>query len=451
MPSHRSLRLALCVVVALSLLAVASPAAGAPPPRPLCDACGDSFADTAEAYGLDVDVERSDATVTVHENGTATWVVRNHLGASTAVDRLRTNATLRADVGDRAMWDAEFRGADVSADGVLTLRYREQEFAERSVGGAYRSGAFTASHGYRNLDGLGADRLTVVAPPGTSVGWTVAGATVADDGRQMNVTELDEGGFVTFVPDDALAGPLWSLVAVGSLVGPLLALRALAFGAVPVATFSIVVGAASGGVSWFGGELDRFRRAAGPLLAGVGLVAVALALVAATGVPVVGGAAPLALGGGLVALVGSVAHSRPTVRERATYRSLVVGAAAGTFVAAGVAVVAAPAFSRPGPGQSLPVALAALGPVFSLLPAGYAIGRENRRLAVGTAVAGYVLATVALLPGLPSPLGLGLLLVFVAVAHAVGALVVGSPLLVVGVVLGAGRADDVGSEPPIES
>lgn len=143
MVPQRILHLSLRWLLVLLLIGAVAPSAAAPPPRPFCDACGESFEATAESRGVTLTVERSTATVTVHEYGTAAWVVRNHVTDSEGASRLLTNASLREAIADRAMWDTELLGANVSADGVMTMRYREAEFAERSICGALNSGEFT--------------------------------------------------------------------------------------------------------------------------------------------------------------------------------------------------------------------------------------------------------------------------------------------------------------------
>ncbi|WP_240334508.1 hypothetical protein [Halorussus sp. MSC15.2] len=249
----RAIRVALCCLLVASLAWSVVPSTAAPPPRPLCDACGESFEATAASEGVTLSVERSTATLTVHGNGSATWVVRNRLADSEGVERLRENAGLRTDVADRAMWDTEFLGASVSSAGVLTARYREPNFAERSVGGVLRSGAFTEAYGYRNLDGLGADRLVVVAPDGMRVGRTVPGATVSADGRRTTLTEFDDGGFVTFVPADTALEPVSSALAIWSLLGPVVGTNLLLYAVLPASVFGLLVAALGAGIS-------RFRR-----------------------------------------------------------------------------------------------------------------------------------------------------------------------------------------------
>lgn len=436
MSPHRTFRIALCLLVVVSLVGAVAPGAAAPPPRPLCDACGDSFEETAASHGVALTVERSTATVTVRENGSATWVVRNHLAGDGAAT-LRTNASLRADIAGRAMWDAEFRGANVSANGVLTMRYREAEFAERSVGGAFRSGAFTEAHGYRNLDGLGADRLVLVAPPGTRVGWTAGDATVSDDGRRMTLTQFEEGSFVTFVPRDAWFGPVLSALAVGSTVGPALALNALAYVALPAAVFALIVGAVAGALSRFDRDVERVRSSIGVGLGVAGALVTTLSLAASGGVSLLGGAAAPLFGVGIGLVVVGAVFSRPEIQERVTYRVLVAGAAVGALVAAGATVAGAVAFDQNGLTRSLISGLPFLVPAFALLPAGYALGRSNRRLAVGTAAVGFALALMPVTPITSPVVEFGSLFVLFATASAAVVAVVGAPLLVAGASLAA--------------
>jgi hypothetical protein len=268
MVPKRALRSGLCALLVVSLVVAVSPGVAAPPPRPLCDACGDSFEATAGSHGVVVTVEESTATVSVRENGTATWVVRNHLDDSPGAERLRSNASLRAEIADRAMWDAEFLGANVSPEGVLTMRYREADFASRSVGGALYSGEFTEDYGYRNLDGLGADRLVVVAPDGKQVGWTVSGGTVSEDGQRITLTRLDDEGFVTFVPRDAALGPLWSLFAVGSVVAPVVVTNALVGVVLPTAAFALLFGVGVAALPRYGPTAELVRNATPRRLSG---------------------------------------------------------------------------------------------------------------------------------------------------------------------------------------
>lgn len=440
MVTARRALVVLCLLV-LPLVGAVAPGGAAPPPRPVCDACGDSFAATAEAHGVDLAVERSTARVVVHENGSATWTVRNRLADPADAERLRANATLRAAIGDRAMWDTEFIGASVSAAGVVTLRYREPGFAEPAAGGVLRSGVFTEGYGYRNLDGLGADRLTVVAPDGMRVGWAVPGASVAADGSEMTLTAFERGGFVTFVPRGSVAGPLWSLLSVGSLVAPVFAVNVLLTVALPAVLFGLLVAALGGALSWVDASRrlsERVRDRADVGLVAAGGLATALAL-AAGGVSLLGGSAAPVFGVGVALVAAGAALSRPAVREAVSYRTLLVGATLGALVAAGATLAAAVAFDGSGPTRSLLTTVPFLLALFALFPAGFALGRGRRRLAVGTAVAGFALSVLPLAsPFAPSAWGVLFVPLFLSASAGAIALL-GLPLLVVGAALGGGR------------
>ena len=440
MVPRRLHQLALLCLVCAPLLGAAMPAGAAPPPRPLCDACGDSFESTAEFHGVSVTVTHSNATVAVHDNGSATWVVHNRLASSDGAARLRANESLRTAIADRAMWDTELLSTNVSDDGVITLRYREADFAEQSVGGTVRTGEFTEAYGYRNLDGLGADRLVVVAPDGMRVGRAIDGATVSDDGQRMTLTELNDGRVVTFVPRDTAFGPLLSLLAVGTLLGPVMAVKALAYITLPAAVFTLLTGAAAGGVAWVKWDFKRVEDSTGIAFAGVGALATVLSLLGAMGVLRLGGVAAPLFGGGIALFVCGLALSQRRVRERTSYRTVVVGAAVGAGIALGTTIAAAPMVVRDG--FTPPVStLLVLGPGFVLLPVGYAVGHGNRRLAMKTAAVGFVLTMLPVLPVLPAPFGLGVLFIPVVTASAAAVAIVGLPIFLAGVSLGSPSSD----------
>jgi hypothetical protein len=248
----------------------------------------------------------------------------------------------------------------------------------------------------------------------------------------MTVTELQEYRVVTFVPDDAVTGPLLGVLAAASLFGPLLALQALAYAALPAGVFTVVVGAIAGGLSWLDRDLGWGRDSGGAALAAGGAALAAIAALAAVGgVLGVGGWAPLFGVGAALGGLG-IALSRPALRERTTYWTLVGAALAGTAVAAGLAVAGALLTGSRGLSLALVTTLPVVGPLFALLPAGYAAGRGRRWLAMATAGLGFLLPMVPALPILPSPLGLGLLLVFTAVGGAALLATVGAPLFVLG-------------------
>jgi hypothetical protein len=419
------------VAILLSTLAVA-PGTGAPPPRPLCDACGATFAETAAEHGVELTVVESTATVRVAENGTATWTVRNTLGEFDP--RLRTNESLRTAIADRAMWDTTLLGASLSDEGVLTLRYREPGFAEPSVGGTLRSGAFTERYGYRSLDGLGADRLTVVAPDGMVVDRTVPGANVSADRSRTTLTALDRTGFVTFTQRGDAAGPLWSVLAIAVLLGPVAAANVIVSVGLPAATFGVLVAGLCGVVGRF--ELDFGVPAdrVGAVLGGLGAAVTAGALVSGAA-SLLGTADVTTFGAGVgVAFVGATLLV-PSVRDGFSFRTALVLAAVGLSLAVGTTVVAAPLFQGTGLLRSQTVALSFLVALFAFLPAGFALATRGRRAAVGIAVAGFVVALVQHVP-LFTPTVSGASVGLFAGLSIVVVVVCGLPLLLAGRTMG---------------
>jgi hypothetical protein len=81
-----------------------------------------------------------------------------------------------------------------------------------------------------------------------------------------------------------------------------------------------------------------------------------------------------------------------------------------------------------------------LAPVFALHPAGYAVGRKHRRLALAIATVSFAIPMV-LRASLTSPTGVRPFLVVFATVYAVGVTVVGAPLLVVGTSLARDRPE----------
>jgi len=468
MVPRRSLRVALCGLLVVSLAAVITPAAAAPPPEPLCDACGESFEERVEERGVAVDDEfvtypidvvRSTAEVRVRENGTATWVVRNHLDDSDGTDRLRSNASYRHRIADGALDDAELLDATVSENDVLELRYRDDGFAERSVRGTLRSSEFTDAYGHRNLHGLGTDRLVVVAPEEYRAGWTVSDATVSEGGDRMTLTKLDDQGVVTFVPRDVALGWLWSLLAVAELVAPSTVANALVIAVTPALLFGAVVGAVvplfgrredlvaaiDRALARVGLTVDRVLDAPGVSLAAVG-AATTLAMLGIGAVRAVGPSLLPLFGVGTAYVMLGAGIQREGVRERASYRTLVGLAGVGAVVAGAITLGLAALAS--GSTRWLAAGIPTLVPVFSLLPAGYALGRGNRRLCVATATVGFGVAALSVSPvvatgpfgGPYSGVAAVVLVLGTAVGSVISVAVVGAPLLVAGAVLGSGRS-----------
>ena len=397
-PSSRVAVAALAVLLCLPIvLGFVGSTDAAPPPRPVCAGCGDAFEERAFGFGVSVAVENSTATVTVDGNGTGTWVVRNALGDGAPVDRLRENATLRTELADVRYWDVEVLSAEVSSDGVFTARYRDGDFARESVAGTMVSGALTDDYGsgYRNLHGLGADRLVVVAPDGMRVGQTPPGASRTADGRRTVLTEYEGGGFVTFVPADAPLGADTGWFAIASVLGPVAVLNGLVSIAVPTAVVGLLVRGGAPAIR----TVDPARVSLSPhpgrtltVLGGLGFVATLLA-------GALGLARPLTatvFGVSVVAAVGGVAWSRLGTGG-VTHRRVCGVAAVGACLGALSAAVGSVLFSGHLPVSArshLPLFLA----LFAFVPAGFALRRGHYRRGVSVAAAGVAVALVSVVP-----------------------------------------------------
>jgi len=172
--SHVALPAFLAVTL---LFAAIPPALASPQPDPVCGACGPPFEGAADEEGLTVNVTNSTATVHVHANGSATWVVTNRVN-NAAADRLRADSAMLDRIADRAAtsgWgspgghvddDAEFTSASIN-DQTVTIRYLDTKAGQRHAG--------VLVVDYLHSEGVGggwminADRFTIVGPPGTTV------------------------------------------------------------------------------------------------------------------------------------------------------------------------------------------------------------------------------------------------------------------------------------------
>ncbi len=431
-----SSRLALPLVVGLLLVGplVVGPASGAPPPRPVCAPCGDALEDRAAEHGLSLAVTNSTATVVVHDNTTATWVVRNTIRDDETLTRLRQNETLRRTLVEARYFGPDLRSVTVSEDGVLIARYVQYDFATRSVGDTLRVDAFSQSYGYRNLDGLGADRLVVEAPNGTAVRSSVPGSEVTADRSKLVLTSYDRGGFVTFVPRERPVGSVWSWLAVADLVGPVILLNGLVAVVLPAGLLAGAVGAtgnllrkATEHSPW---AVDRPARI---LFAGGGtalLLSLAGGLLGALGTTKV---LLFGCGAGTLAL-GVLTAGRS--RDRLGFRHVLAGAAVGTGIAVVAAMQAGSLFYGRVPWIGIRPRLPLFLAVFAFLPAGFAVG-HGRRLRAGLTIAAGVAVSSVLTTPLATPVRVVPLAVQLlsAIGDSVGILVVGVPLLLFGTAL----------------
>ncbi|MFD1588116.1 hypothetical protein ACFR9U_14120 [Halorientalis brevis] len=165
------------LVTFVFLLGAAPAVLASPQPDPVCGACGSSFEEIADEEAIQLNVTQSTATITVHENGSATWVVRNRLAAANAT-RLADHPDRVESLGQRAAADGwglphvyeegtvTFQGAHL-ANRTLTIRFRDPDAGTRHLGILVVD--YLHSDGIRGGWLSTADRFTIVGPPGTAV------------------------------------------------------------------------------------------------------------------------------------------------------------------------------------------------------------------------------------------------------------------------------------------
>lgn len=189
----------LLAVLGLLVLLVVSVVAS-PQPDPLCGACGTSFEDAADQQGHGLNVTHSTATVQVHQNGSATWVVRNRLTQDTA-DRLGDSPEQIDRIGRQAASDGwglphVYETGDVTVHSVrldnptVRIQFRDPDAATRHAGILVVE--YLHSEGIRGGWIRNADRFSIVGPPGT---------TVVNDPRAAFDPEYAEPGEIPTVSD----------------------------------------------------------------------------------------------------------------------------------------------------------------------------------------------------------------------------------------------------------
>ena len=426
-------RALLLAVTALLLLPALAPVAASPAPTSVCPVCGYELESVAKSNGVDLTIEESEATARVHENGTTTWTARVRAENADSWRALADDPGLRA-VAEQTFG---FGGPDttvrkVTRDGnTLVVRYaRDGQFIRSQ--GVFRYDGLREGDGYAYL-GLGADRVTVVAPPETTV-VRAPGAASVDDGH-VTYTSLpgDEGTFLVFAPDGASMPGVRAVLAVFLPLLPTFARNAAWFIGLPL----VAVGGGLTALRYAldGRTLDRtlVARGVGALAAGVAIVvAVDLALGPNTRVPFSPGAQPAVVGGVVATLLlaGYVTRGDAPTVPRAL--GVTAGAALVGAVAA-VAVVAlageAVAFGR-GLGGQLLFAF----PVLLAFPMGVA-ARSTTRTWRATLLAALVPAMVLLAVQFDvfetDTYNISLVSVFVVVV-AVAATLVSLPLFLLG-------------------
>lgn len=419
---------AVLLVGALVGVVLATPAAASPRPVQVCSPCERGFVSAAHAHDVNVRIEHSTATMRVHRNGSATWTVENRLNDTTAFE----NASLHQSIVEEAILvhDAHLLSTSVSGD-TVRMRYRTPDAATEVSGGVLRVDYFRDDPGAMIRAGLGADRLTLVAPEGMTVGHALPGADVSS--REMSVTSFDadgDGPFVTLVPEGDPLAPLWSLVAVTLPLVPVVG-RNLAF---LVALPTLVFAGGLRAVAWAVSAAGLDPAAANPDRRALGVVALALLALAhplAPGTVVLGGVEPPLLAGavGLLTLGGALAA--PAVRARLSVARLagLVGLAFVVAVAVGFALRA---LTNLHVTDHVVRRMLVTLPIYAVTLVGYAAVHGRLRAALGTAVAAFAFVVATTVPVLSQGGTFYFLGVVLAVVGALAGTVAGIPLFLLG-------------------
>ncbi len=290
------------------------PVAASPAPVSGCPPCDRGFIQSANQHGLDTEVRHSEATIRAHRNGSASWTVRVVPTNRTVLRRLETNGSLARSVAAGSFGvrygdgiDHELQTVTV-ADGAVVIRYRTLDVVKPGPLGTRVLTYFRDDPGAYVYTDLGADRVTVVAPPEMAVArsfGTVEGdrliATALPDGR--------DGPFVVFAPEgtplpglvgwlailEALGGVLvrnvgfFVIVPGGVLVGGLAAIRRVLGPETRIDPARLGALVALGGAGLLVGSVlwegDVHLAVTGSLLAGTGAGLVLLLVGTAVGVP----------------------------------------------------------------------------------------------------------------------------------------------------------------------
>lgn len=352
---------ALVVLLALLGGALAAPAVASPQPRPVCGYCGAEFATAAADQGVEAEVAESTAVVQVHEDGSATWTVRNRL--SSGAEAFRNDSELLDSVVEdlqtqRSGLPDDVGSVEARVDGdVVVLTVRDHDAASRHAGVLVVD---FLHDGERNpWYVVNADRFTVRGPEGSVVindpaSGRVDGGAVTWRGSspdRWDAPRLTGSPYVAFGADRSAGMELRTHAALALATLPLVVESVLEYVLLPAIAFSMLLGAVVVGIGYLGGrggddpdeqsttgapgtgpaERPSGHGSAGNRLAkAIAVVSGAVAVLLISGHHLIlAGPALFGLG---VGLVGSLSDCRSYLRTPRRLAVAATGSLVGTFV-----------------------------------------------------------------------------------------------------------------------
>lgn len=454
-PATALLLLGLVVTMGLAASVTASPQ-----PTPVCGVCGGGLvfgtSGTDELRGLTV--EESTATIRIHDDGSATWDVTNHVGNESAVSYLHEHPAaldrLVAEALEYSTVEGPFRNVSASIDGDrVSIRFEDPTAARRMPGGVLVVD-YLHTRGYDSWPVITADRLTIVGPAGTTVTNSPPGARV--EGRNATwhgnasvplyeASSVERDAYVTFA-EGGLGVGLWTTLAVALATAPIVVAVLTETHLAPLGLLALGLLAitAAGRLVFRRWTLPDTRRV-GLGVAGLGALAfvpVALGEV----LPQLAGHRWVLELGVMYLTLGAVAYWRGSEAR------LGHGIAAGLLALVGIGL--AHAFALPGEYVTRSEAVRSgvnaaihLLPVLAMLVLGATVADGTRRGVVGGILAvlgAFLLAELTVVWPTQRPFGL-VLIFFLAGAAAV--VLLGLPMFILGCVIRSpeGPADRTGS------
>lgn len=221
----------LALTTLLLVSSIALPAFASPQPEPVCGACGGSFELAIEREDVDATVVQSTAVVRVHDDGSATWTVRNRLANESIADTLRnrSDALLTATryANRRSVIEGPFTNTSARVENRTVVLTFEDRYATTEMPGGVHVLDYFHSGGFDSWYVLTANRFTIIGPVGTEVTNDPAGATVSGRNATWHgnasaplweAPRVEQDTYVAFAEPDAAATVLTTVaIALGTL------------------------------------------------------------------------------------------------------------------------------------------------------------------------------------------------------------------------------------------